>query len=240
MRNRPRLLHTLLACCLGFLGSLCRLPAASADTASLDTVLKRIEEANAAFKSIAARLTYTRAIPLLDEKQTCKGELKYIKPGRMKITMGAPRDEELYTDGKFWWIVSNRDKQVEQYQVAEDRKAAQEASFLEFAFGGKIDRLKEGYKITMVGEKAQDDDTLWTLQMDPKLQDGPSRFSKILLGISRKAGLPVSIVLFESDGEIEHHFQFTDLRTDADLKESDLRFEMPRGYALIRPEDARE
>jgi outer membrane lipoprotein-sorting protein len=209
-------------------------PARGATTA--DAVLAKLEKANEAVKDLRAKLTYTRAIPLLDEKQTCEGTLAYLKPDRMVLKLGKPREEEIYTDGESWWVVSHRDKQVEHYKVADDQKAAQEASFLEFGLGSDTAKLKESYRITLSDEKQKGDETRWTLKLVPKLDGGPSRFSKIEVVVSSEGNLPVEIRLSESDGEIEHRFELADVKQNVGLKEEDLKLEMPRGYAEVRVE----
>jgi outer membrane lipoprotein-sorting protein len=207
-----------------------------AKPAKVDEVLKRVEMANAKFTNLSAEIKYTRAIPLLDEEQVCKGELRYIKPGFMLLKIGPPRKEDVYTDGKSWWVVNHQGKQVEHYRVTDDRKTSQEASFLQFGFRGNVAELKKGYKVSLAGEKKKDEETLWVLKLIPKLKQGPSRFSRIDITVSSKTGLPRKITLMESDGEIEHHFEFVSTKLDPGLKPKDLSFELPRGYALIQPE----
>lgn len=230
--KRSALLCVVLVLALGVAGA-----SAAEKADALDAAFKRLEAANKKLKDMTAKVHYTRAIPLLEEKQESKGTLRYLKPDYMHLKLGKPRNEEVVMHENIWVIINHKDKQIERYEVADDQRKNQEAAFLRFGYGGNIDELKKGYDIKLLSEKKKDDVTLWTIRFDPKPQKTPSRFSRVDIVVSSKIDLPVTIKLYESDGEIVHTFDLSDIKLNTGLKKTDFKVEIPRGYAIMTPRE---
>jgi len=212
----------------------------------LKKVLDGLDAANSKVKSVKANVVYRRDIPLLDESQTSEGSLVFKKPDLLRLRLGKPRNEEVCSNGKRWWVVSHNDKQVEIYDVAGEGSAAAEASFLTFGYGESSARLLEQYEITLASQKeeerpAKEDRavavTCYRLEFVPRDEEAPARFAKIEVELTDDLWLPRGMVLHESDGEIVHTFQMRDMELNPDLKEETFTYEPPRGYTVLKPQE---
>ena len=214
--------------------------------AELRHVLDGLDKANKKLKDVRAEIEYRREIPLLDESQECEGSsLAYKKPNLIHLKLGKPRNEEVYTDGKKWWVVSHNDKLVEIYEAADPDQPASEASFLTFGFGQSSKKLLEDYKITLEDKRKEKKQpvTFYRLKFVPREEEKkegqkerkPARFGKIEVEIADDLWLPHVIVLHESDGEIIHTFRLRKIKLDSGLKAQRFTYKRPRGYSEFRP-----
>jgi len=212
--------------------------AREAPSPELKEVLDALDAANKKVDVVEADIVYLREIPLLEEKQESKGSLAFKKPGHIHLTLGKPRNEEVFTNGKQWWVVSHNDKQVEIYRAAEGDEMT-EASFLTFGYGQSAEKLLENYEITLKDKKTEEEDgkkiTRYRLSFVPRDEDAPARFARIEVEVADDLFLPNMIVLHESDGEIVHTFNLNDIDLEADAEEDDFSYEAPKGYSVIRP-----
>ncbi|MCD6416232.1 MAG: outer membrane lipoprotein carrier protein LolA [Planctomycetes bacterium] len=207
--------------------------------------LDHLQEANAALKSVRARITYVRAIPLLDEKQKSRGELIYKKPDHIILKLGKPRNEEVYTNGKKWWVVSHETRQVEIYPVSDE--ANREAAFLRFGYGEGSEGLLKDYSVELVSagqeparEKGKPPVQVRRLRFRPRRKKKPAPlYDAIEVEISSENWLPRQFVLHEGGfpGEIIHTYTLRDVRLDTKLKDKMFEYKPPRGYTVLRPSE---
>ena len=114
-------------------------------------VLDKLDDSNKKIEDITAKVTYVHEIPMLDHKQKSSGELIFKKPDgessrhRIVLKLGKPRNEDVYTDGETWWVVSHNKKQVEIYKAAKAGEGDREAAFLSFAYGSSSEKLLKDY-----------------------------------------------------------------------------------------------
>ena len=152
----------------------------------LRAVLDKLDEANKTLEDLAADIVYRREIPLLDEFDECKGALEFKKPYLIHMKLGKPREEEMYSDGKCWWLISLKDKQVEIYEIVTTESApaetpeepkeetpqdpnedtppaprvdarVAEASFFDFGLGRSSEKLLRDYRIELLGQEVEKD-----------------------------------------------------------------------------------
>ncbi len=204
-------------------------------------VLCKMDEAGAEVESLTARVTYERAIPLLEERAKARGKLAFRKPASIAIELGRPRNEDVYSDGRTWWVVSHDEKQVEVYQAAgEQEGAASEAAFLQFGYGTGAEELLQDYEIELTDvepPEQEDGETLYRLKLIPRARpDRPARYAAVEVEVGDELWLPRRIVLHESDGEIVHSYALSSVRTNAALDEGRFVYEPPRGYNVVRVE----
>jgi outer membrane lipoprotein-sorting protein len=210
--------------------------------AELQRVLTRLEEAGAKVHSLQADVQYERAIELLDEKQKASGTLEFLKPNLLHLKLGKPRDEEVYSDGNRWWIVSHGERQVEVYKADSSSEGAAEAAFLTLGIGQSVTRLLDSYDVTLkdgaAGKspgKDQQAPVRHRLRFVPRPGSAPAHFSAVEAVVPEDTWLPTDLVLYESDGEIVHHFHLAKVRLNVELKPEQFVCRPPRGYAMIEP-----
>lgn len=203
----------------------------------LQTVLRKLDEANEKLQDVTAKVVYQREIPLLDEKQKSRGTLTFKKPGRIVLKLGKPRNEEVHTDGEHWWVVSHNDKQVEVYKATRSEDGSREVAFLDFGYGTGAEQLVEDYHVELVSTKEREEDggeTLYRLKFTPReREDQPARYAAIEVEVSEKLWLPHVLVLHESGGEIVHTYTLSKIRTNTKVKDELFEYKPPRGYNVV-------
>lgn len=204
----------------------------------LQDVLDKLDAANKALEDLTARVTYEREIQVLDEKQKARGELVFKKPGRIVLKLGKPRNEEdVYTDGKTWWLVSHRHKKVEVYKAAEEGEGGREAAFLDVAYGKSSEKLLKDYRIELTGREQEDDETTYRLKLTPRPdEDRPNMYECIEVEVSDRLWLPHVLVLHEKGDEVVHTYRLSNVKTNTGIKDEAFVYEPPSDYTVVRPE----
>ncbi|MFO8007104.1 MAG: outer membrane lipoprotein carrier protein LolA [Candidatus Brocadiia bacterium] len=212
-------------------------------TPEVRRLLDNVDEANRELEDLTARVAYERAIPLLEEKERCRGRLAFKKPDHIWLELGRPRNEELYTDGETWWLVDHDDEQVEVYDATEE--AAQETAFLQFGYGKGSEALLEDYEVELVAERLEEaeegeQETFYRLKFTPRLEEDepPPRYAAIEAEVSDRRWLPHLLVLHESGGEIVHTYELSRIRLNTGVKDEKFDYEPPGGYTVLRPAES--
>lgn len=203
-------------------------------------VLAKLDEANRDIKDATARLTYEESIPLLETTKRSRGRLTFKKPNRIIMKLGKPHREDVYTDGKLWWVVSHEDKQVQVFHAAGPDEGTQEAAFLNFGYGSAFEELARDYKIELADRREAEDgqETVYRLRFVPKERPGrPAHYQAVEVEVSDRRWLPSVLVLEEVGGEIVHTYRLQDIKTNTGVEDGAFRYEPPRGYAVVKPQD---
>ena len=205
----------------------------------LQRILKGLDEANAKVKAMRADVEYEREIELLDDFQRAKGYMEFLKPNMLHLKLGKPRDEEVYTDGKLWWIINHDDKRVEIYEASGSEGAGAEAAFLTFGVNESANKLLARYQVELVDtitippkkeEKDKKPEVRYRLKFVPRDKKAPAQYAAVEVELPEGVWLPSLLVLYEADGEIVHRFRFTKLDLEPKLKPKDFIYKRPRGY----------
>ena len=211
----------------------------------LKAVLDKLDAANKTLQDCTADVAYERAIPLLDEKQKSRGSLIFKKPGRIVLKLGKPRNEDVYTDGKTWWVVRNEDKQVEVYQAAKTDEGDRETAFLNFGYGAGSETFLKDYKVELLGKESRPiegsdkTEALYRLRFTPlpKKDQPPSRYEAVEVVIGDQLWLPNVLILHESGGEIVHTYTLLKIKTNTGVKDQVFEYEPPHGYTVLHPQE---
>jgi outer membrane lipoprotein-sorting protein len=202
-------------------------------------VLQKVEEAGRKVENISAQVVYDQEISLLDEHKTCTGRLLFAKPGRIALKLGRPRNEDVYCNGRTWWVVSHDDKNVEIYRAADEKQGAPEAAFLTFGYGGDTDELVRRYRIEIAEKTEQEELTAYRLKFTPRTEPGQpgAQYSALEVVVHSDTWLPRRIVLHESSGEIVHTYRLRRVKVNVEMDEDVFEYEPPRGYTILRPRE---
>ncbi len=208
----------------------------------LQRILKGLDEANAKVEAMRADVAYEREIELLDDVQRATGYMEFLKPDMLHLYLGKPRDEEVYTDGKLWWIIDHDDKQVEIYEASGSEGAGAEAAFLTFGMNESANKLLARYEVELVDtitilptkeERDKKPEVRYRLKFVPRDKKAPAQYAAVEVELPEGVWLPSLLVLHEADGEIVHRFRFTKFNMQPEFKPKDFRYKSPRGYGEI-------
>lgn len=237
MKTVPLISALLLLAALAWAAEGQQETVAETPSPELKHVLDKLDEANAALEDVEANVEYRREIPLLDEAEECDGSLEFKKPNLIHLELGKPRNEELYSNGRQWWVISHNDQQVEIYPVAESEEAASEAAFLAFGYGQSSEQLLREYEVTLEGAHKQEKaPIMYRLKFVPRDEDAPAQFSAIEVEVTDDLWLPRAFVLHESEGEIIHTFRLKKIKLNRGMKTESFTYEPPFGYVVLEPQ----
>jgi len=172
------------------------------DAASLEGVLKKMDEAAANFRTTQADFVWDQYQKVVDEHDTQKGTVYYRRAGKEIEMMAEIKEPEpkfvLYKDGKLQ-VYQPKIEQVIVYSTAGNQSEIE--SFLVLGFGGSGQDLKKSFEVSYLGEDTVDGIATGKLQLIPKSEKFRNNVSKILLWIDLSRGVPVQQEFFQNEGD---------------------------------------
>ena len=175
---------------------------AAAQKPTLDSVLKKMDEAALRFQTAQADFVFNQYQKVVDETDTQKGTVYYRRAGRDIEMVADFKDPEqkfvLYKGGKLQVYQPNIE-QVMEYSAGANR--GQLESFLVLGFGGSGQDLKKSFDVSYVGEETIDNIATTELQLIPKDAKTRSNFPQIFLWIDLDRGVSVQQKLMQTQGD---------------------------------------
>ncbi|MGA9542031.1 MAG: outer membrane lipoprotein-sorting protein [Candidatus Sulfotelmatobacter sp.] len=171
---------------------------------SLDTVLKKMDAAAAAFQATQADFVWEQYQRVVDETDTQTGTVYYRRAGKDKdIEMMADIKQPdpkfvLYKDGKLE-VYQPKIDQVMEYPAGANRGEIE--SYLVLGFGGSGEDLIKSFDVSYLGEETVDGIVTAKLQLIPKSEKFRNNISKILLWIDLSRGISVQQQFFQGQGD---------------------------------------
>jgi outer membrane lipoprotein-sorting protein len=176
--------------------------AAAQDKPTLDSVLKKMDEASAHFQAAQADFVFDQYQKVVDEHDIQKGTVYYRRSGQQIEMMAEFKDPErkyvLYKDGKLQ-VYEPKIEQVMQYSTGANREQVE--SFLVLGFGGSGEDLKKSFDLSFDGEETIDNVSTAKLQLIPKSEKTRSNFPQIILWIDLNTGISVQQKLVQTQGD---------------------------------------
>jgi outer membrane lipoprotein carrier protein len=169
---------------------LAALLAAPADAAS---VLRSLEEAGRALKTMQAAFVETKVLVLLDEKTESRGSVLLEVPGRLRWNYEAPTPGTMIVkDGKY----------VRYFPASKQvfRGAAKGEADLLVGFGPGAAGLGQKYEVTLVGDETVEGRGAHVLDLKPRAGQG-GLFTGIRLWVDAERSVPVQTRLTEPTGD---------------------------------------
>ena len=199
-------------------------PPASADAAA---VLKSLETAGRALKTMKASFVETKVLVLLDEKQETKGDVLLQVPGRLRWNYIAPQPSAMVIkDGRFSRYIQ-KSKQVFRGQ------AKGEADLL-VGFGPGAAGLGRKYEVTLVGDETVGGAPAWVLDLKPRPDQASSGlFSGIRLWVDKSRSIPVQTRLTEPTGD-HTTIRFTNVVLNAPVSASAFDLKLPADVEEVK------
>jgi outer membrane lipoprotein-sorting protein len=169
---------------------------------TLDSVLKKMDEASAHFQAAQADFTFDQYQRVVDEHDIQKGTVYYRRVGQQVEMMAEFKDPErkyvLYKEGKLQ-VYEPKIDQVMQYSTGANREQVE--TFLVLGFGGSGEDLKKSFDVTLQGEETIDNISTAELQLVPKNEKTRSNFPQIFLWIDLNNGISVQQKLMQTQGD---------------------------------------
>jgi outer membrane lipoprotein-sorting protein len=171
------------------------------DAASLEGVLRKMDEAAANFRSTQADFVWDQYQKVVDEHDTQKGTVYYRRAGKEIEMMAEIKEPDpkfvLYKDGKLQ-VYQPKIEQVIVYPTAGQSEIE---GYLVLGFGGSGQDLKKSFEVSYLGEEVVGGIATGELQLIPKSEKFRNNVSKILLWIDLSRGISVQQQFFQSQGD---------------------------------------
>jgi outer membrane lipoprotein-sorting protein len=172
------------------------------DAATLESVLRRMDEAAASFQSTQADFVWDLYQKVVDEHDTQKGTVYYRRAGKEIEMMAEIKEPDpkfvLYKDGKLQ-VYQPKIEQVIVYPTAGNQSEIE--SYLVLGFGGSGQDLKKAFDVSYLGEESVGGIATGELQLIPKSEKFRNNVSKILLWIDLNRGISVQQQFFQGQGD---------------------------------------
>jgi outer membrane lipoprotein carrier protein len=164
-----------------------------AGPASADGVLRSLEKAGQALKTMKADFVETKVLVLLNDRQETQGDVMLQVPGRLRWNYTSPQPSVmLIKDGSFARYIP-KSKQV-------FRGAARGEADLLVGFGPGAAGLGRKYEVTLVGQEDVGGAPSWVLDLKPRAGES-GLFSAIRLWVDEARSIPVQTRLTEPTGD---------------------------------------
>jgi outer membrane lipoprotein-sorting protein len=158
------------------------------------SVLRSLEKAGQALKTMKADFVETKVLVLLGETQETRGDVALQVPGRLKWNYTSPRPSAMVIkDGAFARYIP-QSKQV-------FRGAAKGEAELLVGFGPGAAGLGKKYEVTLVGKETVGTAPAWVLDLKPRSGATSGLFSAIRLWVDEARSIPVQTRLTEPTGD---------------------------------------
>jgi outer membrane lipoprotein-sorting protein len=172
------------------------------DAPTLESVLRKMDEAAASFQSTQADFVWDQYQKVVDEHDTQKGTVYYRRAGKEIEMMAEIKEPDpkfvLYKDGKLQ-VYQPKIEQVIVYPTAGNQSEIE--SYLVLGFGGSGQDLKKSFDVSFLGEETVSGIATGELQLIPKSEKFRNNVSKILLWIDLSRGTSVQQQFFQNEGD---------------------------------------
>ena len=168
---------------------------------TLDSVLKKMDDASAQFQTAQANFVFDQYQKVVDEHDTQKGTVYYRRSGQQIEMMAEFKDPDkfvLYKDGQLQ-VYEPKINRVMQYSTGANREQLE--SFLVLGFGGSGQDLKKSFDVTFQGEETIDNIPTGKLHLVPKSDKTRANFPEIILWIDLSNGISVQQKLVQTEGD---------------------------------------
>lgn len=177
-------------------------PQQGAQTDGLESVLNKMDEAAAAFKSVETDFVWDQYQKVVDEMDSQKGLMYFRRNGQnieMAADISAPdKKYVLFTDGTVQ-VYQPKIDQVTKYNAGKNKGEFE--SFLVLGFGGRGHDLQKSFDVKLAGNENVGGVNAAKLDLTPKQAKVKSMFATITLWIDPARGISVQQKFVEPSGD---------------------------------------
>ncbi len=197
----------------------------AAGAADGGAVLKSLEAAGRALKTMKAAFVETKVSTLLGDTQETRGTVLLQVPGRLRWNYSQPQESALVVkDGQFARYFPQT-KQV-------FRGPARGEADLLVGFGPGASDLGGKYEVTLVGDEEVSGASTHVLDLKPRAGQG-GLFAAIRLWVDAARGIPIQTRLTEPTGD-HTTIRFDGVVTNLPLAAGDFTLKLPKDVVEVR------
>ncbi|MEO6119255.1 MAG: outer membrane lipoprotein carrier protein LolA [Terriglobales bacterium] len=185
---------------------------APSDAASLESVLDQLDKASADFKSTEADFVWEQYQKVVDETDTQKGRIFFLRRDKDTTNMAAnvvePDKKDLvYAEGKLRFYQPRID-QLTEYDAGKNKGEVE--AFLVLGFGGRGHDLAKSFTVKFAGFETIEGVRTAKLELDPKAPKVKNNFEKIILWVDPARGVSLRQQFIEPSGDyrLAHYTNF--------------------------------
>ncbi len=184
-------------------------------------LVQAVKSAYTNVSSVRADFTQTVNNSAMGVPDRQRGKISLEKPRKLRVDLGVPLQSSVVSDGKTLWVYSVAQKQV--IETPEVAAGAEVGALLE-----DLAHLDEVFTVTLVEDKPPK--PTHTVKLVPRK---PGNFKTIQLTLSRQKYVLQELVLVDQlDNSTT--MNFTNLRMNADVPDSEFVFQVPSGVQVIK------
>lgn len=215
---------------LRFLAVLAPLLLLAAKPLSLEEVVARLQNNYNKVNSYSARFSQEVTSTSFDRTiSKGKGEVIFLKPGKMYWRYSEPEEHLYITDGETLWDYLPEEKQVTVLKVSSVIKQNLPRAFL-FGMG----ELKEQFEISFHSGRITDAEGNYWLELVPKKDEEREALGTIQLWVDPKDFIVKDTELLDSLGN-RNRLSFTEIKMNPKVDENIFTFKPPKNVEVIEP-----
>ena len=188
-------------------------------TGSLETVIKKVQEAQQKTQTLQADFRQEKELALLAKPEVSTGTFVYSKPNNVLWTYDAPKRVQMVIAAGVMTTYYQDLGKAERIDV----KRFEDRIFKYMGASGAIDELARYFDFTFTDSKSK---PVYVLDLTPKNKAVSKRVRRIKLWIDKKTYLTSKIEYVEGDGDITR-YEFTNVRINEPVPQSRFALHLP-------------
>lgn len=209
--------------------------AAANSSNDLDTVLARMNQTAASFKSAQGDFEFQSYQKLVDDTDTQHGRIYFRRTKKgvdaaFEIEGPAPK-QVVYKDGKLQ-IYEKKINQVTEREVGKNK--ADVEAFLSLGFGARGDDLRRDYDVKMAGWGTVNGVKTAKLELVPKNERTRQTYNKIVLWIDPERDVLLQQQFFEPSGDYRLA-RYTNMKWNAGIPDEAFRLKTTGKVTIVKP-----
>jgi outer membrane lipoprotein-sorting protein len=198
---------------------------------TLDGVLGQLDQSAKSFHSLSANVERTKVTVVVNDHSTEAGTI-LVRGEKMLLELATPDPRTILRTGDNLYIYEPGLKRVEEFNLGKNRGLVDQ--FLLLGFGTEGKELRNGYKVSLIGEPTLDDKKTVELELIPKSDDVLKQFSKIQIWFDESLWLPVQQQLFENGSGDYMIVRYSKIDRNPNIPDSKFKQHWPKGTEKIK------
>ena len=194
-------------------------PSFAASNASLETVIKKVQQQQKNTNTLQADFKQEKELALMSKPEVSTGQFVYSKPNNVLWTYDAPKRVQMVIAGGVLTTYYQDLGKAERIDV----KRFEDRIFKYMGASGAIDELARYFDFTFTDSKSK---PTYLLDLTPKNRAVSKRVRRIKLWIDKTTYLTSKIEYVEGDGDITR-YEFTNIKINETVPQSRFALHLP-------------